>query len=198
MMKNAILLHGRPPKAEYYDSTQPSCSNAHWFPWLQKQLLVHDIKADTPEVPFAFSPQWDLWVREVERFDITPETILVGHSAGGGFWIRYLTEHPEIRAGKVVLVAPWLNIGREDDIDFLDFDFNGDFLSRLSSLTVFASDNDAPEIRSSVEFLRGQLPKANFRDFHGYGHFCFNDLKTDAFPELLEEVLRADEFPRPE
>ncbi len=109
-MRNAILLHGKPGKEEYYDSNYPSSSNAHWFPWLQKELIKRDIAAATPEVPLAFDPQYDLWVKEVDRYKITTETILVGHSCGGGFWVRYLSEHPKVHAGKVVLVAPSLAI----------------------------------------------------------------------------------------
>lgn len=113
-MTNAILLHGKPGKDEYYDVNQPSASNAHWFPWLQNQLLARDIKADTPEVPLAFDRQWDLWVREVERFEIGSDTTLVEHSCGGGFWLRNLNEHQELRVGKVILVAPSLGLARGD------------------------------------------------------------------------------------
>src|SRR5579884_3172331 len=102
-MKNAIILHGKPSKEEYYDPKAPSMSNAHWLPWLQGQLLKRDISAATPEVPFAFDPKWNLWNHEFERFDITPETILVGHSTGAGFIIKYLSIHPEVKVGKVVL-----------------------------------------------------------------------------------------------
>lgn len=188
-MRNAILLHGRPGKDEYYDGSQPSASNAHWFAWLQKQLMTHDIKADTPEVPFAFEPQWDLWVKEVERFEIDPETILVGHSTGGGFWLRYLTEHPELKVAKVVLVAPWFNAEHEEDLTFFDFELKPDILKQANEFIVFGSDNDDPDVQNSVKRLKEKLPQATFRDFHNYGHFCYEDLKTDAFPELLEVLL---------
>ena len=79
-MLNAIILHGRPSKAEYYSDKYPSMSNSHWLPWLQKQLLNNDIFAETPEVPLSFEPLWERWVKEVEQFHITQETILVGHS----------------------------------------------------------------------------------------------------------------------
>ena len=79
-MKNAIIIHGAPDKEEYYSDKYPSASNFQWLPWLQKQLIMRDIKADTPEMPHAYSPQYDVWKREFERFDITSETILVGHS----------------------------------------------------------------------------------------------------------------------
>src|ERR1035437_2663493 len=123
-MKNAILLHGRPGKEEYYDSNIPSASNAHWFPWLQKQLLVHDVKADTPEVPFAYEPKWELWTKEVERFEIGPETLLVGHSTGAGFWVRYLSEHKDLKVGKVILVAPYLDMEKEEEPEFFDFELD--------------------------------------------------------------------------
>jgi uncharacterized protein len=190
-MKNAILLHGRPTKAEYYDSAQPSASNAHWFAWLQKQLLVHDIKADTPEVPFAFDPQWDLWVKEAERFEIGPETIVVGHSTGGGFWVRYLAEHPELTVAKVILVAPWLNVKHEDDIDFFDFSFTPEVIKQAGEFVIFSSDNDDEDIQNTVVFLREQLPGVTYREFHNYGHFTLSGLGKVEFPELLEECLKA-------
>jgi pimeloyl-ACP methyl ester carboxylesterase len=95
---NAILLHGLPSKEEYYDPKQPSLSNAHWFPWLQKQLIVNEIQTSAPDVPHSYEPKWATWVHEVERYEIGPRTILVGHSMGGGFWLRYLLDHPEIKS----------------------------------------------------------------------------------------------------
>lgn len=93
-MKNAIILHGGPSKQEYYDPKAPSMSNAHWLPWLQAQLLKNDIAAATPEVPYAFDRDWITWNKEFERYDITLKTILVGHSTGSGFIVKYLSIHP--------------------------------------------------------------------------------------------------------
>jgi hypothetical protein len=84
-MKNAIILHGGPDKDEYYRANEPSESNKHWIPWLQAQLLKKEIAAATPEIPRSYDRNWLTWHKEVERFDITPETILVGHSTGAGF-----------------------------------------------------------------------------------------------------------------
>lgn len=189
-MKNAILLHGKPGKEEYYNPKFPSASNSHWFPWLQKQLLVHDIKADTPEAPFAYDPKWSIWVKEVERFEIRPDTILVGHSCGGGFWVRYLSEHPELKVGKVILVAPWINLNHEEDSNFFNFKINPDIVKQADEFSVFASDNDSENVKASVEHLRKRLKEAKFIDFHNYGHFCYEDLGTDKLPELLEECLK--------
>ena len=188
-MKNAIILHGKPDKKEYYIPDEPSPSNRHWIAWLQKGLLINDIKADTPEVPQPYKPQWDLWVKEVERFEIGPETILVGHSCGGGFWVRYLSEHRDLKVGKVILVAPWVDPKRENTTDFFDFEFDPDLASRTNGLIIFHSDDDHDTVHQSEEIIREKIKNIEFRKFHNYGHFCYSDLKTDAFPELLEECL---------
>lgn len=107
-MKNAIILHGKsgPGEQEYYNPDFPAASNSHWIPWLQKQLMIRDIYAQTPEVPNSWKPDYATWCKEFERYDITPETVLVGHSCGGGFLVRWLSERPDVRVDKVVLVAP--------------------------------------------------------------------------------------------
>jgi predicted alpha/beta hydrolase family esterase len=190
-MKNAIILHGGPSKDGYYDPTTPSESNSHWLPWLQKQLIVKDILAATPEVPFSYDRNWQVWQKEVERFDITPETILVGHSTGAGFWIKYLSINKDLHVDRVVLVAPWTDPFQEHTKNFFDdFDIDPDFASRVKNgVTVFYSDDDQADILKTVEILREQAKNIDYKEFHGYGHFCMKDMKTDAFPELLEEII---------
>lgn len=187
-MRTAILVHGMPSREEYYDPERPSASNAHWFPWLQNQLLARGIAAATPEMPLAYAPDYDVWRREFERFDVDSGTILVGHSCGGGFLLRWLSEHPEVLPDTVVLVAPWLDPHREDTTDFFAFTIDPQLSSR-TRLTVFASDDDIPSVTESVAMLRGAVPDLEYREFHRYGHFCREDLGTDAFPELLDAVL---------
>lgn len=189
-MKNAILLHGRPSKQEYYDAAKPSMSNAHWFPWLQGQLLKKDIAAATPEVPLAYEPLWERWVKEVERFEITVDTILVGHSLGGGFWVRYLSEHPELKVGKVVLVAPWIDVEQEDPNHFFEFKIDKELVSRTDGLVIFHSDNDKEEMQTSLKKLQAEVKDIKVTVFNNYGHFTIGSMKTTEFPELLKECLR--------
>jgi predicted alpha/beta hydrolase family esterase len=190
-MKNAIIIHGRPNKQEYYDPNLPSESNAHWLPWLQSQLLKHNITAATPEIPNAYDCHWATWAREVERFDITPDTILIGHSAGGGFLVKYLSIHPELMVSKVILVAPWLDPMHEGTKNFFDdFDIDPGLSARTSGVTVFNSDNDQEDVHMSVAILKQSVSDIAIREFHNYGHFCYTDLQTIRFPELLEEALK--------
>lgn len=191
-MKTAILIHGRPDKEEYYDPKYPSPSNSHWLPWLTKQLMVNNIFTVALEIPQPWQPRYDIWKKELERFDITPETILVGHSCGGGFLVRWLSENKEKRVDKVALVAPWLNPDNNpvlDTADFFDFQIDSDLVTRTNGITMFNSDNDSESIQKSVKILRDKIKNHKYTEFHGYGHFCYEDLKTDKFPELLEEIL---------
>jgi len=188
-MKNAIIVHGTTSKRDYYDTSTPSLSNSNWIPWLQKQLVSRDIKADTPEMPLAFKPDYEIWKREAERFDIGPETMLVGHSTGGGFWLRYLSEHPDLHVGKVVLVAPWLDPNNIKKTTFFQFAFDPDLAERTEGLTIFNSTDDFQGIQWSVQIICNILSGWDFRSFDNYGHFCVEDMHTTEFPELLDELL---------
>jgi len=163
-------------------------SNAHWIAWLQAQLLKNDIAAATPEVPNAFQPDWELWKKEVERFEITPDTIIVGHSRGGEFWLRYLSEHTDLKVGKVVLVAPSLGWYYSDDHYFGDFTIDPNLAERTNGLVLFHSDNDKEGIQKSVEEIRKTIKNLEYREFH-LGHFTFGSMGTEKFPELLEACL---------
>lgn len=187
-MKNAIILHGQPSKEEYYNPDMPSMSNAHWIPWLQGQLLKNDIAAATPEVPYAFEPEWELWKKEVERFEITPNTLIVGHSRGGEFWLRYLSENSKLKVGKVVLVAPSLSWYYGDELYFGRFDMDADLADRTNGLYLFHSDNDNERIQKSAAELRDKLNNLNHREFH-LGHFTSGSMQSTEFPELLAELL---------
>lgn len=188
-MNNAILLHGKPSKEEYYDTDAPCGSNHHWFPWLQKQLIARDIHAQTPEVPEAWKPYYPLWCKEFERYDITPETILVGHSCGGGFLVRWLSEHPDVQVHKVILVAPSIGKGWVED-DFFEFSIDAGLVGRTTKgVTIFVSDDDKPGIADAVQMLTEAIDGISLREFHGYGHFTRGSMGTTAFPELLDAVI---------
>ena len=166
-----------------------SPSNDHWFPWLQKHLLIRGILTQTPEIPSPWKPEYPLWKKEFERYDVTPETILVGHSCGGGFLVRWLSE-TKIKVGKLVLVAPWLDPFRDEGTGtFFDFSIDPKLTDRIDKITIFNSDDDHKSVHESVKMIRDKVNNIRYQEYHNYGHFCLNDLKTEKFPELLDEIL---------
>jgi uncharacterized protein len=192
-MKNAIIVHGTCSRKEYFSDEKPSLSNQNWIPWLQKQLIMREITAYAPDMPYAYKPDYSIWKREAERYTIGPETMLVGHSTGGGFWVRWLSEHPDVRVGKVVLVAPWLDPNNIKKTTFFDFKFDTHLVERTKGLTIFHSDNDHLGIHWSVDTFREKLQGHHYKEFHKYGHFCYEDMLSQEFPELLDELLITDD-----
>jgi predicted alpha/beta hydrolase family esterase len=190
-MKNAILIHGMPSKEEYFDPSAPSLSNAHWFTWLQKQLIINSINTQTPDIPDSYKPDYEQWRREFERFDIGPQTLLVGHSAGAGFLLRWLSENKDARVDKLILAAPYIGTGPLGPRDFFLFTIDENLADRTNGLVIFNSNNDKSYIHSSVNELRNKLrgPKAKYRELHNYGHFTSDGMKSEKFPELLEVCL---------
>jgi predicted alpha/beta hydrolase family esterase len=189
-MSNAILIHGMPSKEEYYSSSYPTMSNSHWFPWLSKQLQIRDIFTVSIEVPDSYAPKYEVWKKEFERFDVSESTILVGHSCGAGFIVRYLSENPSIKVSQVILVAPWINPTKEERAgDFFDFTIESSITGQADKFVIIASDNDYDAIEKSVDILRKELPDAKYIELSGKQHFTYNDLGTEEFPELLVEII---------
>lgn len=186
-MKNAIILHGKPSKERYYNPSFPASSNYYWIPWLQKQLIVKDILTATPEVPDNWKANYPIWLKEFERYDVTFETILIGHSCGGGFLLRWLSENSNVMPSKVVLAAPWLNPKNlEETGDFFNFDLDRN-LAKRTKLSILYSDDDEQSILDTVGILHGTYPNAVIKKLHGYGHF-YDDRRIE-FPELLSFIL---------
>lgn len=181
-MKQVILIHGSPEEKEFYDPSFPSPSNCHWFPWIQKQLAFYGILCQCPEFPQPFDPAYEAWVQVFEQFSVNEETILVGHSCGGGFLLRYLSEHPNIAPKRVVLVAPWLDPEKELSTPFFDFVIDAELATR-TDLQVFISSDDENEILISCERIREMFPNATYHEFTDREHFC-----TPEFPELFETI----------
>ena len=187
-MKRAIIIHGYNNKSEFEDTTRPSASNDHWIPWLQRQLLLNGIEAQTPEMPGFYKPNYEQWKDTLEMFHPDEETILVGHSCGGGFLVRWLSENSK-KVGKVVLVAPWIDPTKAIDPEFFNFEIVSDISSRTNGLSVMYSTDDHPEIVTTIETLKQELENVNFIEFQDKGHFVFNSLNSEQFPELLEVIL---------
>lgn len=188
---NAILVPGRPDKDEHYDPKRPSNSEDHWFSWLKRQLILKDIHAVSIEPPFPFRPRYDEWKKEFERFDLNPDTILVGHSCSGGFLLRYLSENKDIKVGKVALVAPWTNPDNfeiSDTADFFEFTIDPDFTSRTDGVTVFVSDDDEPSVLKTVDLITNAANGIDIKRFSDKGHFTLSSLGTIKFPELLSSM----------
>ena len=123
-MKTAIIIHGNPSKEEYFDESKPKPEDAHWIPWLKNELQQQGYVVASPAMSEPYEPNYEKWKSVFEQFHIDENTTLIGHSCGGGFLVRWLSEHPTEQVGKVVLVAPWMDPEheeREQVTNFFDY-----------------------------------------------------------------------------
>ncbi|NVN97036.1 alpha/beta fold hydrolase [Candidatus Nomurabacteria bacterium] len=187
-MKTAIIIHGYTNKSEFLDTSRPAASNDHWFPWIQRQLLLNGIEAQTPEMPGFYEPNYEKWKNLLDKFEPDENTMLVGHSCGGGFLVRWLSENNK-KVGRVVLVAPWLDPNKKIDPDFFNFEINPDIVSRTDGITIMYSTDDNPTILQSVEMIKSKVKNIKIKEFNGKGHFILSRMKTEKFPELLSLLI---------
>ena len=193
-MKQVILIHGLPDKEEVLGDVWPSPSNAHWFPWIQKQLTRQDILCQALEMPRSYDPIYKDHEQVLNQMDISNETILVGHSCGGGFLLRYLSEHHNLKPKKVILVAPWLDLENylkelNPNSDYFDFVIDTSILERTDLYCMYSND-DGNSILDSVKIIREKIPNIKVVAFNNKGHFTEPDLGSKEFPELLELILK--------
>jgi predicted alpha/beta hydrolase family esterase len=194
-MKQVILIHGLPSKEGYYHSEWPSESNAHWFPWIQREILRKGTLCQALEMPHPYDPNYQEHAEVLDQMKISEETILVGHSCGGGFLLRYFSEHPELKPKKIVLVAPWLDLEGylneiNPDTTYFDFELDTQLAVRTQIELMYSTDDDG-DILSTVKKVKDDFP-GMIREhvFTNKGHFTEPDLHSKEFPELVEIILQ--------
>ena len=186
-MMNALLLHGTCDEEEFFDENMSSLSNAHWFPWLQKQFLCHDILCQTPELPTPYNPNYEDWKTIFERFYDEDVKVIVGHSAGAGFILKWLQDNPQTELDKLVLVAPWLDVEKEFG-SFLDFQMKGTLLNNVKETLLFYSMDDEVSIINSVEMILSHCEDIKVYRFENKGHFVTSTIGA-TFRELKEAIF---------
>ena len=193
-MKKAIIIHGWTKFEDWKQLDRPSPSNEVFIPWLSKQLMVRGIHPIAIEMPNSYAPNYEIWKKELERFELDEETILVGWSCGGGFLLRYLSEN-NIRVRKLVLLSPWIGTFDNDidkyefDESFFDFELSESIYGRvLEDIILLEAEDEGKEVLMSIEKIKSKLKNINYKIVEGSGRHFFEENQ----PVVLEEMLRSD------
>lgn len=118
----------------------------------------------------------------MDRQDINEDTVLIGHSAGGGFVLKYLSKHPELKVRQVVLVAPYIDTENVCPFGFYqNINLSDDLISQTKyGIDLMISTDDAPGIISSFDKIIKDIPDIRVHKFTGRGH-----LNGDELPEIM-------------
>lgn len=177
----------------------------NWMGWAKKQLEKIGYHVSTPFLRYGYKSEYAEWKKEIEKLDIDEQTILVGWSSGGAFWVRWLSENKR-RVKKLILVAPAKVVGntqeslaeiRDLDINpdwrpqwerFHDFQCDPEIKNRVEEIVIFIS-NDAPWLVKSAT-LYAQEFDAELITIENQGHFENHRRPSPEFPEMLQVILR--------
>lgn len=186
-MKKAIICHGVNMDYEYTLKQEvPSCAK-NWLSWLQQKYLQLGVNCQNPAFPNSWIPERDYNedVKVFSRLAIDEDTRLIGHSCGGGFLLKYLSEHPEIKIRHLVLVAP--GIGLQSELKNYEVTLDKNLPDRVKRMDLFYSkDEPIEKVRESFKKITETYPNINIHLFENKGHFRESDMGTKEFPELWE------------
>lgn len=181
---NMIFCHGvMGPEEDWGARTYNP--NKGWKYWLQFYAeFEHDVMMQLPEFPHAhvLLMKYDEWEKIMDRQDINPETVLIGHSAGGGFVLKYLAMHPDLKVKQVVLVAPWIDAEGFQPLGFYkNLKLDNAIVARAEQgIDLMISDDDMPHIKTSFDKIMQNMSEIRVHRFSGYGHFVRPEL-----PEIM-------------
>lgn len=115
--------------------------------------------------------EWKIWLRKFFPF-LRDGLILIGHSLGGGFLLKYLSENKfPVKISQFHLVAVPVSEGRESLGDFkLPKDFS-DIENLVEEIYVYQSEDDPIVPFSDSQKILSILSKARFIRFRNRGHF---------------------------
>ena len=136
-----------------------------------------------PRMPNNFNAhydEWSIWFERMLQF-LQDGVVLIGHSQGGIFLAKYLSEHTlSVAIDKLILVAA----PHSDSENLGDFTLTSPLdrvWQQCQNIHLFQSTDDPVVNPDEVEKYKTAWPKAHLHIFTDRGHF-----NQDDFPELIK------------
>ncbi len=186
-MKNCIIIHGGPltdiPEEPH------NLHELYWQPWTKAELTKQNIQTFIPAMPNPWNPVYEDWKEVIDKLPITAESVLVGHSRGVAFLLRWLGETKQ-QVSKLIMIAPNMKTDSSNSElqSFYAFEINPSIQTFVLDRIVFTSENDDLENMESAKFLTEKLD-CKVINLPTHGHFITEEMGGDEFPELIQEII---------
>lgn len=194
MKKQTIVIHGG-DSFETYEKFLESLKN--WEVSLESFLPKYDWKSSlqkllgdgyevlSPRMPNSQNAkyaEWKIWFERIIPF-LHDGVILIGHSLGGLFLAKYLSEniYPKKISAIFLVAAP--HNSTEDCGDFQPVDHPEKVWKQCQNIHIFQSEDDPIIPMSEAEEYGIAWPDAKMHVFPDRGHF-----NQETFQELVEEI----------
>jgi len=186
---NCIIIHGCPSYEEGAMNPETRTYDKHWLPWLKEELVSRKIKVETPLMPNPWAPNYEDYKKELEKYPVDENSILIGHSCGCAFLVRWLGESKQ-KIAKLILVAPWKipDEGDKGKEDFYTYAIDESIKNRVNKIIMFTANDEEADGKKSLDIFYKALG-GEIVDLKNHGHYTRGDMGTPEFPELLERIL---------
>lgn len=188
MKGKVFILHGCPSDIEKAMNPETRTYDKHWIPGTKEKLEAKGYEVVTPLMPNPWYPDYSAFKQEFEKNVVGENDILVGHSCGGAFLVRWLGDSKK-KVAKLVLVAPWKIPDAGDALreEYYGYEIDKTIPERVGEITMFTSDDEEEDGKESVRIFHEALG-GKLIDLPKHGHYTMGDMGTTEFPELLEEI----------
>ena len=109
-------------------------------------------------MPSPQEPNYEKFKGEFEKYKITEDTILIGHSCGCAFLVRWLGETKQ-KIAKLILVAPWKIPKKGDKAReaFYIYLIDETIKNRVQKIVMFTADDEEDDGKKSLEIYQQAL-----------------------------------------
>lgn len=186
---NCIIIHGCPRNEKKAADPKARDHDKQWLSWTKNQLTQKNIPTKIPLMPEPWKPNYQKFKEEFEKLKITKDSVLIGHSCGCAFLVRWLGETNQ-KIKKLILVAPWKipDGPSQEKIDFYTHPINKLIKNNVKEIIIFTSNNEEEDGKKSVEIFHKALG-GKIIELKGRGHYLERDMGTTEFPELINTIL---------
>lgn len=152
------------------------------------QDLGNDYDVFTPKMPNASNAQYDEWKIWFENIlpRLHKDIILIGHSLGGAFLTRYLSENKVSNKIKALFLIATPYEAIEDEEYLGDFEVtkkNKPLSLQSNQIILFHSNDDKVVPVEQSKQLHALVKGSQLKILNTYGH-----INTEHFPELVSEI----------
>lgn len=194
-MKQAVFIHGGESfdtHEAYLDYLRSSSyeqgrREQRWKDVLPERL-GEEWGVHMPSMPSPLNAkylEWSIWFEKIIPL-LEDDVVLIGHSLGGIFIAKYLSEHTlPVQVKAVFLVAAPFDTEDTDEYGLADFvlPVSLDGLKQARHIFLYHSEDDPIVPFADLAKFKSHLPDATVRVFAGRGH-----IMQPEFPELVADI----------
>ncbi|MCC7160427.1 alpha/beta hydrolase [Candidatus Nomurabacteria bacterium] len=197
MKKQILFIHGGYTFGSTKDylnflknyELDPHKKKKYWINWLATKLKNYEVLI--PQMPCeknAKYKEWKIWFEKYLPFIKDKNLVLIGHSLGAIFLLKYLSENSlNKKIGQLHLVAPAVyddGLGPEKLSTFKsDLKKIKRIEEKCKEFHLWHSKDDDVCLFKNSETIKSIIPSVDFHVFNNKGHF-----KNPSFPEILKVI----------